>query len=386
MRFLFTCVPGFGHFHPMVPLARALEAAEHEVAFATAERFCRRVVEPAGFTAFAAGMSPPDAYEQTQELAGATEDDAWTFGAMMFARVAGPAKVGDLVQVLGSWPADAVIHDMTDFAGPVAAAVGGLPWAGHTFGSLPPQQLWDAAATLIEPTWQAWGVEPDRGGGMFRSLYLDICPASLQAPLAGRAVGRPLRPVAIDEPGARLPAWADELGPGPTIYVTLGTVVNHSPGVFETVLEGLAALPGHIVVTLGPDRDPAELGPRPANVHVEAYLPHSVLLPRCDLVVCHGGSGTTLAALAAGLPVLVLPQDANQFWNAERIASLGAGTQLRPSELTAEAVQAAASGLLDDPSHRRHAQALAAEIAAMPGPDDVVATVEDLVHRHRRHR
>ncbi len=70
MRVLCTCVPGFGHFHPMVPLAQALVRAGHEVAFATAERFCRRVVEPAGFPTFPAGLSPMVVHEQTMALPG----------------------------------------------------------------------------------------------------------------------------------------------------------------------------------------------------------------------------------------------------------------------------------------------------------------------------
>jgi len=114
-------------------------------------------------------------------------------------------------------------------------------------------------------------------------------------------------------------------------------------------------------------------------VHVEAYLPQTLVFPSCDLVVCHGGSGTTLAALAAGLPLLLLPQEANQFWNAERVADLGAGEVLRSDRLTADAVQQAVGRLLADPKPRATAQAIAADIAAMPGPDQAVATLERLV-------
>ena len=91
------------------------------------------------------------------------------------------------------------------------------------------------------------------------------------------------------------------------------------------------------------------------------------------------GSGTTLAALAAGLPLLLLPQEANQFWNAERVAELGAGQVLGPDQLTAEAVQRAVGQLLEDPRPRATAEAVAADIAAMPGPDQVLATLEQLV-------
>ncbi len=387
MRVLFTCVPGYGHFHPMVPLARALEGAGHEVAFATAERFCRRVVESAGFRAFPAGLSPLVVHERTAEVLGlgvgdeglAAEDAVWRFGAQMFAGVAAPAKVPDLLGILDDWGGDVVVHDMTDFAGPVAAARRGLGWAALSFGALQPGEFWDRAAELAAPLWAEGGVEPDARAGMFRHLYLDTCPSSLQSPAIGDvATARPLRPVTFDNPeGTALPARVAELGPGPLVYVTLGTVVNHAPGVLEAVVEGLGSGPWPVVLTVGPDRDPAELA-GPANVHVERYLPQSLLLERCALVACHAGSGTVLAALSRGLPLVLLPQDANQFANADRVAEVGAGLVLRPTEVDAPAVRRAVEGALADPGLARAAARVAAEIAAMPGPEEVVGLVEAL--------
>ncbi len=386
----------------MVPLAQSLRRAGHEVGFATAERFCRRVIEPAGFPTFAAGLSPPVAHQRTMELPGAPgpdEEDIWRFGALMFAEVAAPAKVGDLVRVIREWDADLVVHDMTDFAGPIAAAACGIGWVNHSFGALQPAEFWDLAADLVAPTWEAWSVEPGDLGGMFRSLYLDVCPAGFQSPMIERVpVAQPLRPVAFDTPAVEvLPAWVGDLAERPTVYVTLGTVANHTPKVFENVLAAVAQKRfsgqladgrlvngqiANVIVTVGPDRDPGELGPLPPNVHVERYLPQSLLFPHCDLVVCHGGSGTTLAAVAAGLPMLVLPQEANQFWNADRTAALGAGRSLRPDEATADAIEGVVAELLRDSSYRSRARLLAAEIQAMPHPDDLVPRLEALASGH----
>ncbi len=389
-------MPGFGHFHPMVPLAQSLRRAGHEVAFATAERFCRRVIEPVGFPTFAAGLSPPVVHHRTMELPdapGPGEEDIWRFGALMFAEVAAPAKVGDLVGAIRGWGADLLVHDMTDFAGPIAAAACGIGWVNHSFGALQPEEFWDLAAEVVAPTWEAWSVEPDDLGGMFRSLYLDVCPTGFQSPMIERVpVARPMRPVAFDTSGGEvLPAWVDDLDERPTVYVTLGTVANHTPQVFETVLAAVSSLyepgdgqPVNVIVTVGPDRDPAELGAMSANVHVERYLPQSLLFPHCDLVVCHGGSGTTMAAVAAGLPLLVLPQEANQFWNADRICALGAGRSLRPDGATADAVKAAVAELLLEPSYRTQARLLANEIQAMPHPDDLVPRLEALAADHGR--
>jgi UDP:flavonoid glycosyltransferase YjiC (YdhE family) len=89
-------------------------------------------------------------------------------------------------------------------------------------------------------------------------------------------------------------------------------------------------------------------------------------------VVSHGGSGTFLGALARGLPQLCLPQAADQFRNAEGGFRSGAAVTLGPPDVTSAAVRTALERVLADPGLRAGAQAVAAEIAGMPGPDEVV--------------
>ena len=367
----------------MVPLALALEAAGHEVAFATEERFCRRVRQ-VGFRAFAAGLGPGRMVELALArpgFAGPGQKDAWRFGAQMFAAVAAPAKVPDLVDAIEEWAPHLLIHDVTDFAGPVAAAHAGIPYAAHSLGPMFPLEFSRLGAELVAPLWQRWGVTPGPLGGMFSSAYLDICPPSFQSGdiAAAGPVTHPLRPVPFDAvAGECLPAWVHGLTPQATVYVTLGTLDNDAPGVIEAAVEGLRCEPVNVIATVGPDREPEDLGPQPPNVHVESYVPQSLLLPHCDAVVAHGGSGTTLAALAHGLPLLVLPQGANQFWNAERSAALGVGLRLLPGEVDPGSVRRGVRVLLDEPGYRERAGELAGEISRMPAPADVVARLEAL--------
>jgi UDP:flavonoid glycosyltransferase YjiC (YdhE family) len=98
----------------------------------------------------------------------------------------------------------------------------------------------------------------------------------------------------------------------------------------------------------------------------------------CDLVASHAGSGTTLAALGAGIPQLCLPQRADQFVNAAAVARAGAGLTILPPEVDAIAVAQATRQLLEDPSFRRAARIVADEIALMPSPDDVTTVLESL--------
>ncbi len=387
MRVLCTCVPGYGHFHPMVPVARALEGAGHEVAFATEERFCARVSR-AGFRTFPAGLGPGKVAARTLSLQGMDElgpEDAARFGATMFAAVAAPAKVADLLDAVDEWRPSLVVSDVTDFAGPLAAASAGLPCVAHSLGPLFPMEFHRRAAELVTPFWQEEGLAPRPLGGVFDAAYLDICPPSLQSPDVEELqdVVRPLRPVPFDAvAGERLPPWIDRLPPRPTVYVTLGTLDNDAPGVFEAVVGGLRDAALNLVVTVGPNRDPGELGRQPPNVRVERYVPQSQLLPRCDVVVAHGGSGTVLAALGLGLPLLLLPQGANQFWNAERCAALGVGIRLLPGQVEPEAVRRAVSALLEQPEYRDAAHRIGDEISRMPAPEEIVPLLEALGGRN----
>ncbi len=134
-----------------------------------------------------------------------------------------------------------------------------------------------------------------------------------------------------------------------------------------------------MLVTLGPGADPSSLGPQPAGVRVEAYVPQSAVLPHTAVVASHAGSGTMLATLTHGIPQLCVPQAADQFRNATGVARAGAGISLAPREATPSAVADAVRRLLADPTYGQAAQEVGREIAAMPSPGEVVEVLEKLV-------
>jgi UDP:flavonoid glycosyltransferase YjiC (YdhE family) len=120
------------------------------------------------------------------------------------------------------------------------------------------------------------------------------------------------------------------------------------------------------------------VGDQPDHVRVERYVPQSAVLPHCDVVVSHAGSGTSLATLEHELPQLCLPQGADQFLNAAAIAGYGAGLSLLPDAASAEAIGAAVQQLLEDSSYRAAAQRIASSIRAMPTPADVAEVLEGM--------
>lgn len=108
------------------------------------------------------------------------------------------------------------------------------------------------------------------------------------------------------------------------IYATLGTVFNVESGdLLGRIIDGIGRSPFDALVTTGPVVDAREFDRLPAHVKVAPYVDQQLVLGRCAAVVCHGGSGTVMAALSAGVPVVVLPLGADQPDNADRCVELG---------------------------------------------------------------
>ena len=141
---------------------------------------------------------------------------------------------------------------------------------------------------------------------------------------------------------------------------------QESGDLFARVLAGLSGLEVDVIVTVGPELDPAELGPQPPHVHVTRFLPLRDVLPGCDAVVTHAGSGTVIGALAYGLPLVLLPMGADQPLNADRCVSLGVGIALDAFTATSDDVQAAVDDVLTTPAYRDAARLLRDEIHGLP--------------------
>jgi UDP:flavonoid glycosyltransferase YjiC (YdhE family) len=118
----------------------------------------------------------------------------------------------------------------------------------------------------------------------------------------------------------------------------MGTVFNDA-AVLSTALDGLAQLDVNVLATVGPDGDPDAISVDPARVRIERFAPLGLVLAHCDLVVAHGGAGTMLAALAHGIPLVMIPQGADQFINTARVVRAGAGLPVAPARRTSEAVR-----------------------------------------------
>lgn len=383
MRVLFTTQPTLGHFHPLVPLARALREAGHEAAFAASASFAP-MVEALGFRFFPAGINRRGSWARYFPAMAALSGEEWaTFVEVrLFAGFSAQLAVPDYVAIARDWRPDVIVREAFEYGGCVAAEQLGLPHAVVGVGSYRGPG-WQRAGRVreLDRLRRACGLPPDPDLAMLaRYLYLSFTPPGFEDPASPLPpTAHALRHVGFDRSGDEgLPAWADRLANRPTVYATLGTAYNRHTDILAAILTGLRDEPVNLILTVGRDQDPAQFGPQPDNVQIERYIPQSLILSRCDLVLTHGGWNTTLAALAAGLPLVMLPISADQPENAARCASLGAAAVVSPEERTPGAIRAAVREALADASYRRNAERVRDQIAALPGLPHAVALLERL--------
>jgi UDP:flavonoid glycosyltransferase YjiC (YdhE family) len=384
MRVLCSTTPMEGVFGPFVALGRALAEAGHEVMVATgldlqdrvrAEGFAVAVAGPTAIEGALAAAADPAVRD-------APADERWRFPAAMFGAIIAPRKLPALQALADEFNPDLVVHAPVDVAGPLLASVLGLPSACYGFMQPLEPEVVAGIAERAAPLWEDAGLRPDPYAGIYRGQYLDPCPPSLRnARHPGAPRLQPIRPEAHGDPDAALPVWAQQLGRRPTLYVSLGTVpFFNQPARFRSLLAGLVQDDIELIVTVSELHDPAALEFSAPTLHAERWLPLAPLLPRCDAVLCHAGSGTTLAALAAGLPLVLVPDGADQFVNAQACEAAGVARSLTPAQTSATSVRHAVHAVLaPDSPERAAARGLAGEIAAMPSAGEAAHQLNDLV-------
>jgi MGT family glycosyltransferase len=198
----------------------------------------------------------------------------------------------------------------------------------------------------LEPLAHFWDqVHQARRELVMTSADFDF-PAKLPAP--ARYVG----PV-LDDPTWVEP-WTAPSGGDPLVLVGLSSTFQDQGATIQRIIDALATLPVRAIVTAGPALDPTSVH-APANISVVASAPHREVLKHAAVVINHGGHGTVIKALAAGVPMVVMPHGRDQAENATRVTTRGAGIAVKKGAKP-QKIAAAVRKILDDPSYRAHAE------------------------------
>lgn len=386
MRALFTSQAATGHLHSLLPVAAALTAAGHEVAFCSSPSF-RAEVEPWGFTYFGIGPETKEIQADLPERPPPGPESYRWAQRYFFAGASVQQRFPDLLALAGDWQPQVIVRENSEYAGCLVAETLGLPHASVATSA------WAAASflkpILAEPLAHRRaevGLSPDPGMEMmFRYLHLCFTPPRFDGP---DAVFPPTahflrhnNPQRSDEP---LPSWVNGLDDRPLVLASLGTTAaNQTPGLLEAILAGMGVGGVNLILASGRGHDPARFGPQPSHVHIEPYVSQRSLLSRCDLFITHGGFNSVKEALSLGVPLIVIPIGADQFYCAERCAALGVAEVIDPDHRSPESTAHAAGTVLGDPRYRTSAAHVQAEMAALPGPEHAVELLEQLVTSRR---
>lgn len=398
MRFLFATWDGGGNVLPTLAIARHLRERGHFVRV-LGPRSLRLQVEGAG-CAFSAYARVPHRLPSTAGAAVLGRVRAALL-VMELARAAPAlAYAEDVLSELERNPVDVLVVDFM-LAGAIAAGEqAGLPTAAlmHTVYCLPgpgrppfgpgfkahPGPGWrlrDTAVSALRRSTQ----EPsllDLNEARRRLGLAPVASASDQFGFVARVLV--LTTEDFDPQPARRPQNVSYVGPQPadswrsepldlplssedrTPLVVVSFSTRHAATeIVQQVLDTLAALPVHGLVTLGPALPPGDLR-LPGNIVARHFVPHGFVLPRAQLVITHAGLGTVMAALTHGVPLLCIPLKNDQFENAARVVAAGAGCTLG-SHARRSSLKPAILRLLDDPRFREGAGRMAEAITAHEG-------------------
>jgi hypothetical protein len=381
VRVLFSTTGNDGHFGPLLPFARACAAAGHEV----------RVAAPASYAAAVArtGLPHEPFADAPAELVGPIMATLPTLPIgdaddvvirEVFGRIDAQAALPALQQTVERWRPQLIVRESAEVASLAAAERAGVPHAHVCIGMH--EVATRFAATIADPLEELGRIAGLAEGRLSTALaaesVLSLVPHLLDHPDSAapssedgfRRFHEPAPPVG---PG-RAAEWGD--AERPLVYVTFGSVTGSLPsfgGVFGEALDALAGLDVSVLMTVGRKLDPLTLGPVPPNARVLPWVPQHEVLTHAAAMLGHGGFGTTMGALAAGVPQAVAPLFTfDQAVNGEHVAAVGAGTT---TEMGPGAVSRAATDvgrLLTDPAYAESAGRVAAALRDLPRPDQAV--------------
>ena len=365
MRILMTSNTGAGHIGPLIPFAHAFLDAGHDVLLAAPAR-ARPTVERAELPFFP--LADPPAEETDAIFAELPslpqEEQSVRVMREIFAGIDARTSLHGVLRAVARFRPDVLLREPTEYAGLLAAERLGVPH-GRIAIMAAASETWGVpvVAPVLDEHRKRLVLRPDpEGRRIVESPYLTVIPEALEAP---DDFG-PVHAVRFREPRPEprpLPNWwpRDER---PLVYVTYGSVtptLPFFPALFRATAAALGELPVRALFTVGVDVDADALGPVPANVRIERWIPQADVMPHAAAMVGHGGAGSTRMALTAGVPSVIVPGFADQFRNAERVAALGAGLQAGPEDLVG-----ALRRVLEEPAHREAARRVAAEVARLP--------------------
>jgi UDP:flavonoid glycosyltransferase YjiC (YdhE family) len=383
MRILLATTAGAGHFAALAPFAAAYRDAGHAVRVAAPASFAA-AAQASGFEHAPLADGPPDeigaAFARLPEVS--REEANAIIIRDVFGRIDARAALPGMQAAADAWRPDVIVRETTEFASYLVAELNNIPHAQVAISVASMEDVW--LPVVDEPLRELGST---RGlAGLLAAPRLSLVPATFEdddAEHAARPTHRFRYPAPPSSKAAPPPAWWPFLEPEtPLVYMTFGSVAASAgffPDVYRAMIDALADMPARVLLTVGNAADPERLGPLPPSIHVERWWPQEQVMPHVAAMLAHGGFGTTLLSLSAGVPMVVIPLFADdQYANARRVQAVGAGVALDDGPAAASRVRSALEDVLYNGAYRVAARRVADEIASLPHPSESLAVLEAL--------
>jgi UDP:flavonoid glycosyltransferase YjiC (YdhE family) len=369
----------FGHFLPVVPLAVTLQDRGHDVLVATGPSFVARA-EERGLRGAGVGrdLSVDDMLAVLPEIFDIPPEDQDAYARpRVFVGLRAHNAIDDLLALASDWQPDLVVREVAEFASWAVAEKLSVPHVAVNAGAATTASEWDdfAGPWFLE-LGRHLGLSALRAEDLYRYGVFSFEPSGYND-WSETPTARIFRPADLAASSAEQ-AWLDGLDDRPLVYVTLGTEFFQAD-LMRSIVDALAGGQWSVVVTTGPAGEPSEVDPELPHVVVARWLPQDEVLDRAAVGVCHAGSGTTIGALVRGVPLVCLPQGADQFEHARRVTDLGAGLTLDLERRTPSEIEAAVAAALSQPQYRMAATRVADATAQLPDVHVAAEHLERLV-------
>ncbi|WP_051338701.1 macrolide family glycosyltransferase [Streptomyces flavidovirens] len=371
-------VPMAGHVMPTLGVVRELVDRGHRVSYAVTREFESQVravgAEPVVYEAPPQGEAPEDMAQGVTGVLG--------------------VNLGALPQLEAAYAGDrpdVVLYDVYAWAGPLLAAQWKIPVVQLAPTHIPydglVQDFFGLADISLIPGFpelaQALASFGVPGGVHALTLSPPRCvaffPKRFQRRAHTVAAGEVhwVGPVIGDR--SFQGRWQAPEGAGQVVYVSLGSQFNRRPEFYRTCVEALAGPGRHVVLSVGEEVARTGIGPVPAGVEVHAGVPQMDVLAAASVFVTHGGMGSVMEALSVGVPMVVVPQMAEQRVNAEQVRDVGVGMYLPREEATADALREAVLALGSDERVAGAVARMREEIEAAGGAEVAAQVVEKVL-------
>lgn len=388
VRVLLTGLPIQSHLIPaLVPVAKALRRAGHEVAVATGPAV-KAQVERHGIEVLAIDGVPAPEEVSASDLALDTRQ--WCpeltgpLVVPVFSDSLTAAFAANLIDVAKAWGPDLIVRETNEYGGYLAAEVLGVPLAMVDIAPLITRLVPDLTARLNRLRENLGLAAVDsfthaHGGITAGLLPRAWYPEELRTPgLRHYRAPDPADSRPLDARFAQLPTDV------PLVLASYGTsthwLLGADSNLMHITVEALGSSPVRAVVALGTKEALARwTGPRPDNVLLAAFVQQRMLVETCDVFLTHAGFSGVREALSAGTPMVALPLFADQPENAARVQDLGLGVQTDAAGLTPESLAADVLRVLADPGHRSAARGFQRQILGLPPLETFAADLETLV-------